>query len=60
MNDYDKKVIKNFIAKKRPQHLNGFKNGWLHYIYLYHFNKKIIHIYPEEDEEKEFLGSVFI
>jgi len=43
----DKKEIRSFIAKKYPEHINGFDKGWLDFHYFEDGNIRGYHIYSE-------------
>ncbi|MFW6282027.1 MAG: hypothetical protein ACOC1O_04460 [bacterium] len=60
MTDDEKIIIRNFIAEKYPFHLGGYEEGWLHYKKIVWNNHTFIHIFSEENDIKEIVGTVVL
>lgn len=57
MTDREKRIIREYIERNYPQHLNGFDNGWLGFHYIDEFNGGY-HIFANCDSSPELIGTV--
>lgn len=60
MDDREKAITRNFIARNYPEHLNGNDQGWLYFEEIMYYNHKFIHIYSKENNKKEIVGTVVL
>ena len=50
--------IEKYLIKYAPEHLNGYQEGWLHFDEIEFGDHKIIHVFSEENQERELVGTI--